>query len=199
MQIPEYDKNWLKNSGVFSLTVLGSPSSYEWERNLFGLMPLRVNCWMHCWMSEPAWTEWKNYSRPRFNYEASLPGSTPHSVFKSTTLGTRSLFVSVRQQSETSIRVQKSVRQLSTSRSLTIDVLKERLTPTPDFVRSPWSRFVFASVGSKMSGKTSSRSSRSISSSQPWSDENHDPATEIRYWQRRMREDHWNGVWNGVS
>lgn len=172
MQIPQYHKKWLRHSGRFLTTEFGSPSSYEWERNLFGLMPLRANCSGHCWMSEPAWTEWKSYSRPRCNYVVWLPGSTPYSIFRSATLGTRSLFVSARQQSETSTQARKNVQQLSMSRSLTCDALKERLTPTPGYVRRQWSRFDFGSVGSKMSGKTSSRSSAFTSSSQPWSGEN---------------------------
>lgn len=81
-------------------------------------------------MSDAAWTEWKSYSRPRCTYVAFLPGSTPFCVFKSTTLGTRSLSGSAVQQHETSIQVQKNVLRLRISKSLTCDDWNERLTFT---------------------------------------------------------------------
>lgn len=81
-------------------------------------------------MSDAAWTEWKSYWLPRFNYVAFLPARIPFSVFKSTTLGTRSLFVSGEQQHETSSQVQKNVLRLRISKSLTCDDWNERLTYT---------------------------------------------------------------------
>lgn len=136
-------------------SIVTLPSIYESLRNFLGLTPLRVSCWKHCWMSDAAWTEWKSYSRPSWNYVAWLPGNIPFSVFKSTTLGTRSLFVSARQQSEMSIQAQKSVLRLRISKSLTCDDLNELLTLTPSYAmrRSRQSASVFG--GSATFARTS--------------------------------------------
>lgn len=119
MRVPVFSHKWRPS--------FLSASIYESLRNYLGLMPLRANCWKHCWMSADASTEWKSYSRPQFNYVAWLPGTTPYSVFKSTTVGTRSLFVSASQQCEMSIQVQKSALRLRTSKSLTSDAVNARL------------------------------------------------------------------------
>jgi hypothetical protein len=105
-----------------------TPSGYEWGRNYLGLMPLRVSCPKACWLSERASTEWSHYSLPRFNYVAWLPGSIPLPIFRSATLGTRSLYVSASQQHEMSTQARKNVQQLQTSKCLTCDELNVTLS-----------------------------------------------------------------------
>lgn len=130
MTVPPYSSAWT--------SWLMSASIYEWLRNYLGLTPLRGNCSIACVMSEAASIEWKSYSRPRYNYVGSLPGTTPQSIFKSTTVGTRSLFVSGNQQSETSIRVRKSVLRWRTSKSLTVDALNVSLDPRSPSAMKQW-------------------------------------------------------------
>jgi hypothetical protein len=149
MTIPPYDSSWTK--------AWTKQFGYEWLRDYLGLMPLRVSCWTHCWMSDAAWTEWKNYSRPRFNYVAWLPGSTPYSVFKSTTVGTRSLFASGKQQHEMSIQAQKSARRLRISKSLTCDALNVALSSASGHVRTPSKPSGFDYADSATSGRTFSQ------------------------------------------
>jgi hypothetical protein len=172
--IPSYASAWQK-------TPL-SVSTYEWLRNYLGLMPLRVNCWRHCWMSDAAWTEWKNYSRPRFNYVAWLPARIPFCVFKSTTLGTRSLFASGSQQSEMSIRVQKSVRRLRISKSLTCDDLSVRLSDNSGHVMTPSKPFACGYAVSETFGKTSWPSSEFGSGRPPWIDDDYQPPAGKTRW-----------------
>lgn len=171
MQLPTFNPRWLKSFETFWVALSTSPSVYELARNFYGLMPVRENCSTSCWMSEHAWTEWKSYSRPRYNYVAWLPESTPYSVFKSTTLGTRSLFASANMQSEMSIQVRKSVQQLSMSKCLTCAALSVELTQTPVSAMRQLSLSDFVFGASRMSGKTSSRSSKSASSNRVWTDE----------------------------
>lgn len=111
---------------------LMTPSGYEWGRNYLGLMPLRASCTNACWLSERAWTEWSHYSLPRYNYVAWLPGSTPLPIFRSATLGTRSLFVSANQQHEMSTQARKNVQQLQISKCLICD--ESNVTLTVGFV-----------------------------------------------------------------
>ncbi len=166
----------------FSKNILTSPSIYEWVRNYHGLMRLRVSCWKHCWMSDAAWTEWKNYSRPRFNYVAWLPGVTPFCVFKSTTLGTRSLFASANMQSEMSIRVQKSVRRLRISKSLICDDLSVRVSDNSGRVMTPSKPYAYACGVSETFGKTSWPSCASGSGRPPWiADDYQPPPGEARW------------------
>lgn len=167
-----------------------SPSVYEWVRNFHGLMPLRGSCWTHCWMSDAASTEWKSFSRPDWNYVAWLPGSTPHSVFKSMTLGTRSLFVSAKQQYEMNTQVLKNVQRLRILKCLTSDDLNARLTETSVSATKPSRAFVYGIVAPRIYGKTSLQLSRSVSSSQLWSAEGSDPIQDIVDWKRRMREEY---------
>lgn len=184
MRIPPFKRS--------SLDIVTTPSVYEWVRNYHGLMPLRANCWRHCWMSDSASTEWKSYSRPRYNYVAWLPGSTQHYVFKSTTLGTRSLYVSAKQQYEMSTQVQKSALRLRISKSLTCDDLNARLTETSNYATTRWSPFVYAIVAPKGYGKTSLQLSRSGNSKQLWSGET-DPIEDMK--EFRMREDRFRGLY----
>lgn len=116
-----------------------SASNYEWVRNWSGLMSLRENCSKGCWMSDAAWTEWKSYSRPRYNYVAWLPGGTPYSIFRSATLGTRSLFNRGSMQYEMSLQARKNVQRLRISKSLTTDDLSVRLAASSSPVTRPWS------------------------------------------------------------
>lgn len=131
-----------------------SPSVYEWLRNYLAVMPLRARCWTRCWMSDAAWTEWKSYSRPRYNCVAFFPGSTPYSVFRSTTLGTKSLFASAVQQHEMSIQAQKNVARLRISKSLTCDDWNERLTYTCVSAMRRWSLSGYVTGGWPMLERT---------------------------------------------
>lgn len=130
MRVPAFSRQWRP--------LFLSASIYEALRNYLGLMPLRENCSKHCWMSADASTEWKSYSRPRSNYVAWLPGTTPYAIFRSTTVGTRSLFVSANQQCEMSIQVQKSALRLRTSKSLTSDVLNASLGSASPSAMTQW-------------------------------------------------------------
>ncbi len=177
-------------------SMLTKPSIYESLRNFLGLTPLRANCWTHCWMSDDASTEWKNYSLPRSNYVAWLPASMPYAVFRSTTLGMLSLFVSANQQYEMNTLRLRNVQRLRTSKSLTCDALKELLTSTPVSAMRRWSQFGFVSVGSRMFGRTSSLLSRSVSSSTAWSAENADIIQDILDFKKRIKEENDYGVWS---
>jgi hypothetical protein len=117
-------------------------------------------------MSDAAWTEWKTYSRARSSYGASFPGGTPYSVFKSMTLGTRSLFASGVQQHETSIQAQKSVQRLRISKSLTCDDWNERLTYSCVSVMRQSSRSGFGTGGLVMFERTYWQLFESASSNQ---------------------------------
>src|ERR1051325_6756035 len=135
MTTPTYDPRWS-----------GSPLNlfiYEWLRNCHGLTHLRESCSTACWMSDAGWTEWKSYSHPRYTYVASLPERTPHSIFKSATLGTRSLFVCASTASEMSTQVRKNVRQLRISKSLTCDELSVKVELTSRSATMPSRRFVY--------------------------------------------------------
>lgn len=159
---------------------LTTPSGYEWARNYLGLMPLRASCTNACWLSEPAWTEWKHYSLPQYSYVMWLPGSIPLPIFRSATLGTRSLFVSANQQHEMSTQARKNVQQLQISKCLTCDALNVTLTAgsVSAMTLSIPSDCVIA--GFKTFEPTASRSSGSSSSSFPWSDEHSDPLQDMR-------------------
>ncbi len=189
-EIPAFNRAWLRRFATpFPITSM-SPSAYEWVRNSLGLTLLRVNCWMHRWMSEDASIEWKNYSRPSWSYVAWLPEPRRHCVFRSTTLGTISLSGCAIAQSGTSIQVRRNVRRLSTSKSLICDDLNVKLTATPAFAMRQSSRSGFVSEVSRMFGRTSSPSSRSVSSSQLWSAENADILQDVINFKKRMKEDH---------
>ncbi len=185
----------------FSRNILTSPSIYEWARNYHGLTPLRASCSTHCWMSDAAWTEWKNYSRPRWNYVAWLPGSTPHCVFKSMTLGTRSLFVSGSQQYETNIQALKNVQRLRTSKSLTCDDLNARLSCTSGSATRPSRQSVYGSADSATSGRISWLSCGRGNGKQrlideykaqaalPWDSEKSNPLQDIKDYLKRRRDE----------
>lgn len=139
-------------------------------------------------MFDAGWTEWRNYSRPRWYYVTWLPEGRPLSVFKSATLGTRSLFASAVVQSEMSIQVQKNVLLLRISKSLICDELNELLTFTP----------VSAMTRSKPSGSAFEASATSARTSGPWSTSvsgNHlwtgdtDPIEDVRDFLVRLRAD----------
>lgn len=174
-----------------------SPSAYEWVRNYQGLIPLRRSCSKPCWMSDGAWTEWKNYSAPRYNYVAWLPESRPHCVFKSRTLGTLSLFVSAIAQQEMSIQARKNVRRLSMSKSLTCADLNVALTPRPGFATKQWSPFGYGSGDWVMSDKTFSPFSGHFNGKPPlkgerglpWSHPNANPLRDMYDLMRRRRND----------
>lgn len=178
-----------------------SHSAYEWVRNFHGLMPLRVSCWKHCWMSDAAWTEWKNYSRTRFNYVAWLPGNSQLSDTTSRIAGMRLLCVNVLQLSEMSIQALKNVRQLSISKSLTCDALSVSLTSKPDSVKKPSRQSVYGYAGSEKYGRTFWPSSEPFNGSQlstgepfvpclalMWDDENSNPMQDVRDFLQRRRD-----------
>lgn len=129
-----------------------SASSYEWVRNWCGLMYLRESCSRACWMSDAAWTEWRNYSLPRFNYVAWLPESTPFWIFRSATLGTLSLFSSASTRYEMSSLALKNVRRLRTSKSLTSDALNVELGRHSGCATTRWSSSGFDTEDWKASG-----------------------------------------------
>jgi hypothetical protein len=170
--------------------------SYEWVRNCLGLMPLRMSCSTACWMSDAAWTEWKNYSRPRYDYVAWLPESTHYAVFRSRTLGIVSLFSSAAVRSGMSSQVQKNVQRLRISKSLTCDALSVRLDSTRGSVMRQSRHFDYGYAGYPTFDKTSRQSSRSDSSSQawtvepslPWSDSRSDPIQDMRDMVTLIRE-----------
>ncbi len=190
----------------FSKNILTSPSIYEWVRNYHGLMQLRVSCWKHCWMSDAGWTEWKNYSRPRWNYVAWLPGSTLYAVFRSTTLGTRSLFVNGSQQFETNIQALKNVQRLRTSKSLTCDELNAWLTSTSGSAKKPSRQSVYGYADWGTSGRISFLScgrgngkQRLIDEYKPdpnvtWGSEKSDPLQDMRDFMERRRNALWQGL-----
>lgn len=147
MTSPAFDNSWTRASMKLSV--------YEWVRNCLGLMPLRVNCWKHCWMSDAAWTEWKNYSPLPFSSGEWPRENTSPFARKLTTLGTRLRFVSAAMQSETSIQAQRNVRRLRISKSLTCDDLNVVLTSTLGSAKTPWSRFDCVFGASVTSARTS--------------------------------------------
>lgn len=162
-------------------------SIYEWVRNYHGLMPLRDSCSMHCWMSDAGWTEWKNYSQPHCNYVAWLPGSTRWRVFKSTTLGTLSLYDSAPVRSGMNTLVRKNVQQLRISKSLTCDELSVSLMQISESAKKPSRASVYGTGAYRTSDRTSSPSSKSVSSSHLWTGE-HDPIQDMRDWMQDIKE-----------
>lgn len=158
-------------------------------RNFHGLMPLLASCSTYCWLSGATSTEWKNYSLPRYNYVAWQFGSMPFSVFRSTMLGTRSLFASGQEQSEMSIRVRKSAQRLRISKFLTCDVLNAQLSEKSVSAMRRWSLFDFAIRVPRSYGKTSSLSSASVSSNPLWNAEGSDPIADLKKWKEEVRRD----------
>lgn len=184
------------------------PSIYDMVRNWCGLTPLRGRCSKACWMSDAAWTEWKSYSRPRYNYVAWLPESTPFSIFKSARLGTRSLFNSANTQSEMSSLALKNVQRLRISKSLTCDDLSVRLASSSPTAIKPWINYDFG-IGvwkdfdticwqscARGNGKQALTGEFRPQPALMWSDENADFVTDIRAFKtemmRRYREEPLN-------
>lgn len=166
---------------------LTTPSGYEWGRNYLGLMPLRENCPSACWLSERAWTEWKHYSRPRCNYVAWLPGSTPWSIFRSATLGTRSLFVSASQQHEMSTQARKSVQQLQISKSLTCDELNVMLSAGSVSAMRLLIPSDCVTVGYRTFAPTVSRSFGCCNSNGVWNGDHSDPIQDLINFRKDLR------------
>lgn len=173
---------------ICSTTTAPRSSSYGWVLSCQGLMPPHRICSTACWMYASALTGWRRSLEMYFDFEPHPPASTRQYAFRWTTLGTRLLYGSDPHQYETNTQALRNVRRLRISKYLTFDDLREQLTATPVAAMRRWSSYVFGTGGSRMSGKTSSRSSRPGSSNRAWTDSGSDPIQDVCDWISWWRE-----------
>lgn len=173
-----------------STTSAVKSSSYGWVLFCQGLMPPHRICSTACWMYASALTGWRRFSETSCGLEPRLPASTRLYESPWKTPGIRLLFGKELPPSEMSTQALRNVRRLRISKYLTCDDLRERLTRTPVAAMRPWSSLDFGTGGSRMSGKTSSRSSRLANSNLAWTDNGADPLRDLRDWIDWMKADY---------
>ncbi len=165
------------------------PWLYEWERESPDLPAPRQTCSNACWMSDDAWTAWKNSTETLFDSEPQLSDYPQLAEFKSKTLSTRLLFACVLRLTATSTQARKNVRRLRISKSLTCAELREQLTERPVSAMRHRNSSSSAITGCRQSGKTSSLTYVYSSGKTLWTAENSDPIQDMRDWTARMKEE----------